>query len=198
MNIQRFSTTRYRTYESDNAGLLTSLRRAAVCRQRWSPISLAICVAVLSLSLSLTVVGQAADHKIKQAVDQNINKNWRSIAIKGYDPVAYFTMGEAVEGKSRFEYRWQDARWRFASEKHKEMFAANPLEYAPRFGGYCAEGMAVGRTASIDPLAWLIVDGELYLNYSVEVRDNMALHPRETIEKADRFWHKLQRLFLER
>ena len=125
MNIQRFSTTRYRTYESDNAGLLTLLRRTAVCRQRWSPISFAIRVAVLSL----TVGGQAADHKIKQAVDQNINKNWRSIAIKGYDPVAYFTMGEAVEAKSRFEYRWQDARWRFASEKHKEMFAANPLEY---------------------------------------------------------------------
>jgi len=126
------------------------------------------------------------------AEDQDINKNWRSIAIKGYDPVAYFTLGKAVEGKSRFEYRWHDARWRFASKEHLRMFTEDPERFAPRFGGYCAEGMALGRKASVDPHAWLIVDGELYLNYSVEVRDEMARDPRDTIGKADLVWQKLE------
>jgi len=126
------------------------------------------------------------------AADQDINKNWRSIAIKGYDPVAYFTLGKAVQGKSRFEYRWHDARWRFASEEHLHMFSENPERYAPRFGGYCAEGMALGRKASIDPQAWLIIDDELYLNYSVEVRDEMARDPEDTIGKADLVWEKIQ------
>ena len=126
------------------------------------------------------------------AADQSINKNWRSIAIKGYDPVAYFTMSRAVKGKSQFEYRWQDARWRFVSEEHMKLFTSNPEQYAPRFGGYCAEGMTLGRKASIDPQAWLIIEGELYLNYSIEVRDIMARNPSKTIEDADLIWESLQ------
>jgi len=129
------------------------------------------------------------------AADQEINKNWRSIAIKGYDPVAYFTMGEAVKGSAKHEYRWQDARWRFASDQHLELFKANPNKYAPRFGGYCAEGMAIGQKASIDPNAWLIIEDELYLNYNTAARDEMSLHPESTIEKANSMWHKFVQHF---
>ena len=32
------------------------------------------------------------------------------LAISGYDPVAYFTDGKPVQGQSRFEYVWHDAR----------------------------------------------------------------------------------------
>jgi hypothetical protein len=32
-----------------------------------------------------------------------INKNWKGLAIKGYDPVAYFTLGKPVKGKSELE-----------------------------------------------------------------------------------------------
>lgn len=146
----------------------------------------------LSLLLLLFLITTA------QAADQPVNKNWRSIAIKGYDPVAYFTMNKAVKGQSKYEFRWQNARWRFASEQHMKMFVDDPEKYAPRFGGYCAEGMAIGRKASINPQAWLIVEGELYLNYSVAVRDEMAQDPKDTIEKADRFWNKLGKVFLNR
>ncbi len=126
------------------------------------------------------------------AADVDINKNWRSIAISGYDTVAYFTMGEAVKGKSKYEHTWNDARWRFSTKEHLAIFIANPEKYAPRFGGYCAEGMAIGRKASIDPLAWIIVDDELYLNYSTEARDKMAANPKDTIQKANGFWERIQ------
>ena len=65
-----------------------------------------------------------------------INKNWQGIAIKGYDPVAYFVEGRAIKGKKQFEFKWQDAKWRFANQKNLEMFSGDPDKYAPRYGGY--------------------------------------------------------------
>lgn len=65
-----------------------------------------------------------------------INKNWRGLAIKGYDPVAYFRLGKPVEGKKEFEYKWQDAKWRFSNAEHLNLFKSDPGKYAPQYGGY--------------------------------------------------------------
>jgi hypothetical protein len=65
-----------------------------------------------------------------------INKNPEGLAIKGYDPVAYFTLGKPVKGKNMFEHKWQDAIWRFANEDHLNLFKSNPEKYAPQYGGY--------------------------------------------------------------
>ena len=66
----------------------------------------------------------------------SINKNWKGLAIKGYDPVAYFTLGKAIEGKKEFEYKWQDAIWRFVNKDHLNLFKSDPKKYAPQYGGY--------------------------------------------------------------
>ena len=66
----------------------------------------------------------------------SINKNAKGLAIKGYDPVAYFTLGKPVAGKKKFEYKWQDAIWRFANEDHLNLFKSDPEKYAPQYGGY--------------------------------------------------------------
>ncbi len=81
---------------------------------------------------TLLVFGMSAPAWAKKP----INTNWSGVAIKGYDTVAYFTEGKAVKGKKQFEYRWKDARWRFANDRHLEMFKADPEKYAPRYGGY--------------------------------------------------------------
>jgi len=91
-------------------------------------------------------------------------------AIKGYDPVAYFTMSKPVEGDGDFTYKWMGATWRFASAENRDTFAGMPEKYAPQYGGYCAWAVSQGYTASIDPAAWKIVDGKLYLNYSKGVQ----------------------------
>jgi hypothetical protein len=65
-----------------------------------------------------------------------VNKNWRGLAIKGYDPVAYFTLGKPVVGMKEFEYKWQDAKWRFANEDHLNLFISDPEKYTPQYGGY--------------------------------------------------------------
>lgn len=121
-----------------------------------------------------------------------VNTNWRGLAIKGYDPVAYFTESKPVEGDSDFTFDWKDAKWRFASAEHKDTFAKDPEKYAPQFGGYCAWAVSQGYTADIDPEAWKIVDGRLYLNYSRKVQKTWEEDVPGNITKAEANWPKLR------
>ena len=72
----------------------------------------------------------------------------RRKAIRGTDPVAYFTEGRPVEGSRRFAYEWRGATWHFTSAKNRDAFAADPERYAPQYGGYCAWAVSQGYTAS--------------------------------------------------
>jgi len=103
-----------------------------------------------------------------QAGDQ-IFTSWGK-AIRGTDPVAYFTEGKPVEGDSDFTHNWMDAKWYFANAANRDAFAKDPERYAPQFGGYCAWAVSQNYTASTDPDAWKIVGGKLYLNYSKGVQ----------------------------
>ncbi len=85
------------------------------------------------------------------------------LAIKGYDPVAYFTDGKPVRGLPELEYRWDDYRWHFASAAHRDMFKADPVRYAPQFGNYCAMALSLGQIVVANPENWLIRDGKLYV-----------------------------------
>ena len=85
------------------------------------------------------------------------------LAIKGYDPVAYFTDGHPVRGLSDFEYVWDDHVYRFASGEHRDMFKADPVRYAPQFGNFCAMALAKGEVVVANPENWLISDGKLYV-----------------------------------
>lgn len=115
-------------------------------------------------------------------------------AIRGYDPVAYFTEGKPVEGDSAFTYKWMGATWRFASAENRDSFAARPEKYAPQYGGYCAWAVSQGYTASTDPQAWTIVDGKLYLNYSISVRRQwLDGGVAELIQQGDANWPGLKK-----
>jgi YHS domain-containing protein len=95
------------------------------------------------------------------------------VAIKGYDPVAYFTDGKAVRGSEAYSYDWLGATWYFASDGHRRLFAASPISYAPQYGGVCAEGVAADgeATVNIEPESWQIVDGKLYLSAVAHFQD---------------------------
>jgi hypothetical protein len=122
---------------------------------------------------------------------ERINKDADDLAILGYDTVAYFTNGWPVKGSPDFEYVWQDARWRFASAEHRTLFVGDPDRYAPQFGGFCTGGMGFGRLAPIDPEAWVIVEGRLYLHYDKEGRDDTAADPKAHIAAAAERWETL-------
>lgn len=109
-------------------------------------------------------------------------------AIRGYDPVAYFTQGGPVKGSSDFEAEWNGATWRFATAENRDLFVADPDAYAPQFGGYCAFAVANGYTASTVPEAWTIHNGRLYLNYSLDVRSMWELDIIGNIAKGEANW----------
>jgi hypothetical protein len=86
-----------------------------------------------------------------------------SLAVKGYDPVAYFTMGTATRGLPEIEYEWDERRYRFVSAEHRELFKADPVRYAPQFGNFCAMALTRGELNEANPENWLISDGKLYI-----------------------------------
>lgn len=113
------------------------------------------------------------------------------VAIGGTDPVAYFTEARYRPGSAEIEAEWMEAVWRFASEENRARFLAEPERYAPAYGGYCAYAVAHNYTAKIDPRAWTIAEGRLYLNYSLEVREQWEENRDAFIMSADRNWPAL-------
>src|SRR5262245_8912447 len=85
------------------------------------------------------------------------------LAIKGYDPVAYFTLGKATPGLADSEHEWDEHRYRFTRAEHRELFKADPVRYAPQFGNFCAMALTRGELEEANPENWLISDGRLYV-----------------------------------
>ncbi len=112
-------------------------------------------------------------------------------AIQGFDPVAYFTRGAPTRGNPAFTTRWNGAEWRFASAAHRAAFVAEPERYAPAFGGFCAYAVSEGYTAGIDPRAWRIVDGRLYLNYSPGIQRTWEQDIPGRISRGEANWVRL-------
>ena len=108
--------------------------------------------------------------------------------IRGYDPVAYFTAGEPVKGSDQYIAEWQGATFKFASAENLSLFQTDPAKYAPQYGGYCAYAVSKGATASTAPEAWTVVDGKLYLNYSLEVRNRWREDIPGNIAAANENW----------
>lgn len=115
-----------------------------------------------------------------------------SAAIRGYDPVAYFTQSKPVKGDAALVYQWKGANWYFSSKKNLDDFKKDPVKYAPQYGGYCAFGCSNGYKAPIDPNAWTIVNGKLYLNYSLGVKEEWNKNRDERIQKADKNWPNIK------
>jgi YHS domain-containing protein len=120
-----------------------------------------------------------------------VNKGFTGVAIRGYDPVAYFQDGKPVKGSSDFTFAWNGATWHFASAAHRDAFAKSPAAFAPQYGGYCAYGVSRGYAVPVDPEAWRVVNGKLYLNYSLDVRKEWLKDVPGHVKKADANWPKV-------
>ena len=107
------------------------------------------------------------------------------LAIKGYDPVAYFTLDKAVLGKPDIEYEWDEQRYRFVSAEHRELFKADPVRYAPQFTNFCAMALARGEVHEANPEYWLVSDGKLYLFGGPSGWERFRQDPGGNIPKAN-------------
>jgi YHS domain-containing protein len=110
------------------------------------------------------------------------------LALRGYDPVAYFEVSEPTKGRPEHSFVHKGSRFLFASAANRQKFAANPEKYAPQFGGFCALGTANGYKVSTQPDAFKVVDGKLYLNYNRKVLDLWTKDEPGYIAKANANW----------
>jgi YHS domain-containing protein len=113
------------------------------------------------------------------------------LALKGYDPVAYFTDAKPTAGKPEYEAVYDGARYRFASARDLELFRSDPDRYAPQYAGSCTAGIAMGVKLEADPEQWVIVDGKLFIFSSASTADSMRADPNGMIAKAQENWKTL-------
>jgi len=111
-------------------------------------------------------------------------------AIRGYDPVAYHLEQMPVKGNSLYSLEYRESTWHFSSEENLARFRRDPERYAPQYGGFCAYAMSKGFVVSTDPDAWTIVEGKLYLNYTLGVRKTWLKDVPGYVERADDHWQK--------
>jgi hypothetical protein len=109
-------------------------------------------------------------------------------AINGYDAVAFFKESKPVRGVDSLSYVYKDVPWLFSSRANLEAFRANPAQYTPQYGGYCAYGTAEGHKAPTQPDTWTIVNNKLYFNYNMSVKKSWLKDQPALIEKADHQW----------
>ena len=120
-----------------------------------------------------------------------INRTSDNLAMKGYDPVSYFTQQTLMKGTAEFQYDWMGATWQFSSVTHRESFKKEPHNFAPQYGGYCAHEMSLGKFFDGDPQAWAIVEEKLYLFGSRKIAKRWKENVQGNIEKANRQWPTL-------
>ena len=114
------------------------------------------------------------------------------LAIAGHDPVAYFTDARATPGSAELVALHDGISYRFATAANRAAFIAAPEKYLPQYGGYCAFGLARGYKAVIDPAAFTIAGGKLYLNYNAAIQSQWLRQRDSDISRADALWPKVK------
>ncbi|PWJ21181.1 YHS domain-containing (seleno)protein [Jannaschia seohaensis] len=116
----------------------------------------------------------------------------RGLAIRGTDPVAYFTEGRPRAGDPSITHLWTGATWAFVTAENRDRFAAEPTAYAPQYGGFCAWAVAAkGQLFSTQPENWAIVDGKLYLNFNDDVQATWDADRAGFISLGDMRWPEI-------
>lgn len=130
------------------------------------------------------------------AYDENsssaVNVDASGLALKGHDPVAYFSAAKPTSGLAQFSAQHQGATYRFASAANRDAFVANPAKYTPAYGGFCAMGVALEKKLNVNPQAWRVVDGRLCLNVNKDVQKRWLDDVPGNLATAEKNWPRLK------
>jgi len=139
--------------------------------------------------LSLFVTGTALADSPIAAVNTE-----HGLAVKGYDPVAYFTTGKPTPGLAQFSTTYKGATYRFTSAENRDRFIATPEKFVPQYGGYCAYAISLNKIADIDPEEWAIIKDKLYLNNGFLAQTLWSLDKSGNIARGDQNWPLVPKL----
>lgn len=144
----------------------------------------------LAAALALGLLALAPSDRVMAAAELNVGPD--SLALKGYDPVAYFLADRPVPGNSRYELRHEGAVYRFATAGNLALFRSDPERFTPEYGGYCSYGVRLGRKFDVDPHAWRIVEGRLFLQLDQGTQVIWLKDLNRNISIADSVWPQIR------
>ena len=151
--------------------------------------SMALLVTVLAVAGCATKPGKIWQDTPVAPIDARAD-----LGLEGYDVVAYFTDHRPIKGSDAYTSQWQGVTWRFVSAEHRDLFAADPVHYAPQYGGYCAYAVSHGTTAHGDPNQWAVVDDRLFVNNNPLARKLWESHRSRNIRVGDVNWPLIPKL----
>ncbi|WP_348944366.1 YHS domain-containing (seleno)protein [Chitinibacter sp. FCG-7] len=122
------------------------------------------------LALSCLLAVPAMTFAFNPSSNLPVNVDDKGIALRGYDPISYFS-GKPAQGDSDYKFSYEGGTYYFVSKANLEKFKSNPAQYAPRFGGFCAQAVAKEKKVDSDPLSYKIVDGYLFLTAKSAYKD---------------------------
>jgi YHS domain-containing protein len=122
------------------------------------------------------------------AAGPEVNVTSTDLALRGVDPVSYFTKGAPEDGNFGITHVHEGAVYRFATEANRDLFKADPAKYVPQYGGYCAFAAALGKKFDGDPKVWKIVNNKLYLNVAPAIAEKWNADQANFIKQADEAW----------
>lgn len=147
---------------------------------------------LLVVAAAAVVGGAAGAYAEVRAVAQTRPVGTERLGLKGYDPVAYFTLSTPTPGVADYEYVYDGVRYRFANAHHRDLFKADPEKYAPQFGGSCAMNMSAGVRREADPTVWVISNGNLYVFAGASGAERFRQNPALAASNAAANWKNLK------
>jgi YHS domain-containing protein len=116
----------------------------------------------------------------------------KNLAIKGYDPVAYFTVNKATKGLSSIAANYEGIIYYFSTVANKNLFIKEPAKYEPQYGGWCAYALgAKNDKVDINPQTFKIINGKLYLFYNAYFNNTLKSWNKDEnnlLQKANQNW----------
>ena len=146
-------------------------------------IKTAILVVISTLAASFPALAED-----EYNVSTGITAAGAPLGLHGVDAVALATLGAVAEGDATYTVVEDGNAYYFASQESADQFSANPDQYLPQFGGFCAYAVALGRKFDGDPMFADIVDGKLYLFVNAAVFERYLANKEETLENAHATW----------
>lgn len=137
----------------------------------------------LALLFTLYAFGQQPNYYI-----------YDGFAIKGYDVVSYFKNDPKI-GSKDFVLVYDNAIFLFSNRENLNEFKANPKNFVPQYGGWCAYSIAIDNIkVPSNPKFYEIRDNKLYLFqknwYSNKQKKWLKKNTQLLINKADSNWIK--------
>ncbi|MBU1053999.1 MAG: YHS domain-containing protein [Proteobacteria bacterium] len=115
------------------------------------------------------------------------------IALQGYDPVAFHSVGKAVKGNPAISAEYRGYKYLFSSDANKAIFEKEAEKYLPAYGGFCAFGVSLGVLFPVEIDTWEIVDGRLVLQYNLDIKQKFEEDKEGNLLKANDNWPKIEK-----